>query len=63
MRSMRIVRSKTGDNFWLVGLDGEIVSEIANEAPADDWLLAFDSDQPTPIEVRADLASHAQFTI
>jgi hypothetical protein len=59
MAKMTIVRTKSDNKSWLVGLDGEIISEIDNEAIADQ---AAEADVSIAVEVRAHAASHAWFT-
>jgi hypothetical protein len=52
MTTMTIMRT-TDNKAWLVGLDGQIISEIENEAV--ETLVA---DKPIVVETRAQAASH-----
>ena len=55
MTTMTIMRT-TDDKAWLVGLDGQIISEIESEA-----LAALEADKPIVVETRAQAASHFSF--
>ena len=55
MTTMTIMRT-TDDKAWLVGLDGQIISEIESEA-----LAALEADKPILVEARAQAASHFSF--
>ena len=52
MTTMTIMRT-TDNKAWLVGLDGQIISEIENEVV--ETLVA---DKPIVVETRAQAASH-----
>jgi hypothetical protein len=58
MTRMTIMRTKDDNKAWLVGLDGEIVSEIEN---FDENLSAFDSEKAIVVDVRAHAASHVSW--
>ena len=58
MTRMTIMCTKSDNKAWLVGLDGEIVSEIEN---FDENLSAVDPEKAIVVDVRAHTASHVSF--
>jgi hypothetical protein len=55
--TMTMTITRKDDRAWLLGADGEIISEIADEAIVE----AFDADKQVVVDVRAQAASHYSY--